>query len=387
MSEPSLPPLPPPSPSDGESTAPAPDSEAANARSERFPCKGCGAPMRWDPSVDALLCDYCGAKVAVPRDEGVVVERSFAEAGDAARGLGVELRVARCTSCGAQIAFDERATAEACAFCGSAIVLQQSDLRNRLRPESLVPLDVGSETVEKAFRSWLRGLWFRPSSLQSSRTQRAIGIYVPFWTFDARVHSNWSADAGFYYYVTVPTIVMVNGRPQTRMRTERRVRWEPAWGERDDVYDDLLVHASQGVPADLAAELGAFDLTKLVPYRPEYLAGWHAEEYALDLAGGWEAAQKRIVAEQEARCSRDVPGDTQRDLRVRNVISDVRWKHVLLPVWSLTYAHGGKNWSVLIHGQTGKVVGKAPLSWLKILVLVLGVLAALAIVALIAASA
>lgn len=343
--------------------------------------------MRWDPSVDALFCDYCGATLAVPRESGVVVERTLAEAGEAARGLGVELRVARCTRCAAQVAFDERATADACAFCGASLVLQQSDLRNRIRPESLVPLDVGRETVEKAFRDWLRGLWFRPTSLRASRAQRAIGIYVPFWTFDARVHSQWSADAGFYYYVTVPVVVMVNGRMQTQMRTERRVRWEPAWGERDDAYDDVLVHASQGVPADLAAELGAFDLSKLVPYRPEYLAGWHAEEYAVDLAGGWEAAQQRIVASQEARCSGDVPGDTQRDLRVRNVIRDVRWKHVLLPVWSLTYAHAGKTWSVLVHGQSGKVVGKAPLSWAKILLLVLAVVAAILVVALIAAVA
>lgn len=355
----------------------AADPGPANSRSERFPCKSCAAPMRWDPSVDALLCDFCGAKVAVPRGEGVVLERPLAEAGSAARGLGLETRVARCTVCGAEIAFDERATAEQCGFCGSALVLQQSDLRNHIRPESLIPLDVGRDTVETSFRAWLRGLWFRPTSLQATRELRAVGIYVPFWTFDASVHSEWSADAGFYYYVQVPTVVIVNGRTQMQMRTERRVRWEPAWGERDDAYDDLLVHASKGLPPELATQLGAFDLSKLVPYRPEYLAGWHAEEYAVDLAGGWTAAEKRIVAAQEARCSRDVPGDTQRALRVRNVIRDVRWKHVLLPIWSLSYTHGGKHYAVLIHGQTGKVVGKAPFSWVKIGLLVLGVLAAL----------
>jgi hypothetical protein len=53
MSDPTPPPPPPPS--------------DPNARSERFPCQGCGAPMRWDPSVDALFCDYCGATLAVPR--------------------------------------------------------------------------------------------------------------------------------------------------------------------------------------------------------------------------------------------------------------------------------------------------------------------------------
>ena len=122
-----------------------------------------------------------------------------------------------------------------------------------------------------------------------------------------------------------------------------------------------------------------FDLSKLVPYRPEYLAGWRAEEYAIDLAQGWEAGQARIVATQESRCSSDVPGDTQRNLRVQNRISDVRWKHVLLPIWSLTYAHAGKHYAVLVHGETGKVVGDAPYSFAKIALLVLACLAGVAL--------
>lgn len=347
---------------------------APNSTSERFPCKGCGAEMRWDPDADALACDYCGARVPVPRAEGVILERPLSEAGAAARGLGVEARVARCGNCGAQVAYDGRATAGECVFCGSAHVLEQASNRNALRPESLIPLDVGRATVERAFRSWIGGLWFRPTALKKLREFRAVGVYVPFWTFDARAHSDWSADAGFYYYVQVPTMVMVNGRMQMQMRTERRTRWEPAWGARDDAYDDLVVHASRGLPPELAGKLGGYDLSKLVPYRPEYLAGWRAEEYAIDLATGWGAAQARIVASQESRCSGDVPGDTQRNLRVRNVLSDVRWKHVLLPLWSLTYRHAGKPYAVLLHGQTGKVVGHAPVSWVKVLFFALGVL-------------
>ncbi len=377
------------SPNDPQVPPPAPDADAQNvapnAANERFPCARCAAPMRWDPDADALACDYCGARVPVPRGEGLIVERPLADAGSAARGLGLETRVARCANCGAQVAYDGRTTAAECVFCGSPQVLEQASNRNALRPESLVPLDVGRETVERSFRAWTAGLWFRPDALKRLREFRAVGVYVPFWTFDARVHSDWSADAGFYYYVQVPTMVMVNGKPQMQMRTERRTRWEPAWGARDDAYDDLLVHASRGLPAGLAGKLGTFDLAKLVPYRPEYLAGWRAEEYAIDLANGWAAAQERLVAEQQSRCSRDVPGDTQRNLRVANRISDVRWKHVLLPVWSLTYSHQGKNYAVLIHGQTGRVVGDAPYSWVKILVFVLALLSGIAVLALVLA--
>jgi DNA-directed RNA polymerase subunit RPC12/RpoP len=367
---------------------PAPPAPPPLARGQevRLRCKNCGAPVTWDPDTDALLCEHCGKSVPVPRAEAKIVEHTLEEAGSAARGLGVEVRVARCTRCGAQVTFDERTTSRNCVFCGSASVLEQSANRNALRPESLIPLDVGRATVEKEFREWLAKLWFRPTALKSQRDFRAVGVYVPFWTFDAHVHSDWSADAGYYYYVTEPTMVIVNGRPTMRMQQVRKVRWEPAWGARDDVYDDLLVHASKGLPEKLAEELGRFDTRALVPYRPEYLAGWRAEEYAVDLEAGFRAAQGKIESAQSERCAGDVPGDTQRSLRVGNRLSDVRWKHVLLPVWSLTYDFAGKGYAVLVHGQSGKVVGEAPYSWIKIALLVLGILAAV-ILALLALSA
>ena len=335
----------------------------------RFPCANCGAQLRWDPDADALSCEHCGESQAVPREEGTIVERSLADAGQAARGLGLEVRVARCGNCGAQVSFDDAATSRSCVYCGSASVLEQEANRNALRPESLVPLDVSRSTVEENFRAWLKGLWFRPNDLKRTKRFDAVGVYTPFWTFDCEVHSNWSADAGYYYWVTQTYWTTVNGKRVMRTRRVRKVRWVPAWGERDDSFDDLLVHASKGEAATLVRKLGDFDTRGLVPYRPEYLAGWHAEEYLVDLEQGWELGVAEVERVQRGRCSGDVPGDTQRHLRVQNHIRDVRWKHILLPIWSLSYRYKQKTYTVLVHGQTGKVVGEAPFSWVKILAL------------------
>lgn len=353
--------------------------EVEGSRSFEFPCGECGADMTWDPDADALACAYCGNRTEVPRAEGTIVERALGEAPQAERGLGLELRVSQCDSCGARVTFEDTETADLCVYCGSAKVLAQEANRNAIRPESLVPLDVGRGDVEQKFRTWIQGLWFRPNAIKKTRSFEAVGIYVPYWTFDAHVHSDWSADAGYYYYVTQTYTTTVNGKPVTRTRQVRKTRWRPAWGSRDDRFDDHLLHASKGQPAGLVRALGDFDTRALVPYRPEYLAGWRAEEYSIDLDAGWDQAQAEMVAIQERRCAGDVPGDTHRNLRVRNAIHDVRWKHVLLPIWSLQYRFGGKVYTVLIHGQTGKVVGRAPISWVKILVLVLGVLGVLGV--------
>jgi hypothetical protein len=261
-------------------------------------------------------------------------------------------------------------------------VLPQARNRHLLRPESLVPLDVCHDSAERGFRRWLKGLWFRPSALKRLQRFDALGVYVPYWTFDARVHSEWSADAGHYYYVTRTVPVRVGGQLRMQRQRVRKVRWVPAWVARDDTYDDLLVNASRGVPDELVVKLGGFDTRGLVPYRPEYLAGWRAEEYQLDLEDGWERARETILRTQNARCAGDVPGDTHRRLSVDTDIDGVRWKHVLLPMWSLSYELGGKRYSVLVHGQTGHVVGRAPYSWVKLLLLALAVLAVVAAVVL-----
>lgn len=357
-------------------------SVAPDSRRHAFPCRECGADTTWDPDADALRCDHCGTTHAVPRGEGAIAERSLtAAAAAAACGFGVERRVARCRECGAQVAFEDRATAETCVYCGSASVLDQEANRNAIRPESLVPLDVGRAAVEAAVAAWLKRLWFRPAALRKAWRGDAVGVYVPFWTFDCRAHSDWTADAGYYYWETETYWVTVNGRRETRTRQVRKVRWEPAWGARDDVYDEMLVSASGGLDERLLARVGSFDTGALVPYRPEYLAGWRAEEYRLDLAQAWGRAHERVEAEQLRRCAADVPGDTQRDLRVRNTVAEMRWKHILLPVWLLSYRYRGKTYTILVNGQSGRLAGEAPLSPWKILGLALLLLLLLAAVA------
>jgi hypothetical protein len=59
------------------------------------------------------------------------------------------------------------------------------------------------------------------------------------------------------------------------------------------------------------------------------------------------------------------------------------FKHILVPLWLLTYNYGARAFQVVINGFTGAIAGKYPKSWLKILFAVLGLLLAAGLVALI----
>jgi hypothetical protein len=208
-----------------------------------------------------------------------------------------------------------------------------------------------------------------------ARVQDVAGVYVPFWTYDAHVESSWTAEAGYYYYETEEYVVQENGEEVVKTREVQRTRWEPAWGHRADDFDDVLVCASVGMPQELAAHFGHFDTRQLVPYAPGFLAGWRAEEYAVDLADGFATAQKSMERTQAGRCGGDVPGDTRRNLSVDNVFSDITFKHVLLPVWIAAYRYRDRVYRFLVNGQTGEVKGDAPLSWAKIALFTLAMVA------------
>ena len=42
------------------------------------------------------------------------------------------------------------------------------------------------------------------------------------------------------------------------------------------------------------------------------------------------------------------------------------FKHILLPVWTAAYRYRGKSYRFVVNGQTGKVEGERPWSWVKI---------------------
>jgi hypothetical protein len=192
------------------------------------------------------------------------------------------------------------------------------------------------------------------------------GIYVPFWTYDCNAHSDWTAQSGYYYYETEFYTVRKNGRTVRKSRQVRKTRWEPSSGRRDDIYDDILILASKGLDNELIERIYPYRLDELVPYKSDFLSGWYAEEYSIDVHQGWTNARRKVEQEQHSRCGRDVPGDTYRFLNVDTSLSNLKYKHVLLPVWSASYHYKDKLYHFLVNGQTGEVQGRKPWSWIKI---------------------
>ena len=138
---------------------------------------------------------------------------------------------------------------------------------------------------------------------------------------------------------------------------------------------------------DLLRRVEPFPTTKeLVPYNAGFLSGWVVERYQIDLINAAQAARDGMDAEMERLCGAEVPGDTYRSLEVSSDYAGQTFKHVLVPVWLLTYNYGARNFQVVINGFTGAIAGRYPKSWIKIMFAVLAGLALAGLLALLVRS-
>jgi predicted RNA-binding Zn-ribbon protein involved in translation (DUF1610 family) len=368
-------------PSTDPSTAPA------VVALEKHECPACGAQAEWNATKQKLACPFCGTEspYRIDRQTGKVVEIDLVSTLRAlpedARGWQAERRSVQCQSCRAVMVFDAVRVGQNCEFCGSPALVDYQEIKAPIRPQGVLPFRVDASRVRDDIRRWWRSKWFAPGSLaRAALVDTVRSIYIPYWTFDAQVHCPWDAEAGYHYYVQVPGVDS-KGRPA--MRTEQRTRWEPASGIVDTFFDDEAVPGTHGLPLNLLRQIEPFPTADVVPYDTAFLSGYVVEHYQVVLLDAAQQAQDRMNARLEQLCGQQVPGDTYRNLSIHPDYSHRTFKHVLVPVWMLSYNYGARAFRVVVNGYTGTIAGEYPKSFWKIFLLVLAaVLAAIVIASL-----
>ena len=361
--------------------------DAAPSGEHRFPCDACGADMRFDAEARAMRCDHCGNMELLPPPDPWARAAALREI-DIREGLSEDLaglepgqveetQVTRCPNCGARTELDPTVRAAACPFCDTPLVRETVTDRH-IKPAAVLPFAWTEPRAKEAMRAWLGSLWFAPNGLTKyARAGRPMsGVYVPYWTFDARSDTAYVGQRGDNYTVRVPR---ADGKGST---TQVRVRWRRASGRVRLSFDDVLVPAAASLPREMVEGLEPWDLRELEPYRPAMVAGFGAESYTVGLREGLAAGKARMERVIAGAVRRDIGGDHQRIHDMRTRLSDVTFKHVLLPIWIAAYRYNGQSYRFVVNARTGKVQGERPYSAIKIALAVIAALIALAVGAL-----
>jgi LSD1 subclass zinc finger protein len=346
--------------------------------SNELTCKGCGSVLKFKPGTKNLVCTYCGAENVIEESTEIIEELDYEKfiTEKLEKEEKIDVVSVRCPACGASVTLDPNVTSDLCPYCAANIVVKSGTTSNLLKPKSLLPFVVDKAKAGGLFREWIKKLWFAPSDLKKAEVanERLNGIYIPFWTYDARTQTGYTGQRGTYYYETVVYTAVENGRSVTKTRQVQRIRWTPVSGQVQNDFDDILVIASHSLPKKYTERLEPWSLSQLVPYNDKYLSGFRSESYQVDVPSGFNEAKEKMIPTIRSTITGDIGGDAQRIHTMNTAYSDITFKHILLPVWISSYRFKGKVYRFLINGQTGEVQGERPYSAIKImLAVVLGI--------------
>lgn len=300
-----------------------------------FKCKNCGGNAVYEPGKNKMYCPHCESIDS----ESMVPDNSMTE----------------CVNCGAPIKVGEFTSASRCAHCGCYLVFDER-VSGQYEPHLILPFKVNKDMAVEALNKEFKHRTFTPAGFLSQKSLEGMqGIYVPFWLYDYQAQYDFTGTG-------------------TKVR-----RWTSGDTEYTETsYYEIERHMHAGfdkVPADasLAMEDGEMDLMEpyaygdLQDFQPKYMSGFFGEVYNQSAEELEVRAKDKVKEASEKLLQNSITG--YQSVITRNKNLDLRndgTNYALLPVWMYLYRYKDKTYRFHVNGQTGKVVGKTPVSKEKV---------------------
>lgn len=330
-------------------------------------CSNCGGIMEFNVKSQSLKCPNCDTEVTIANDKNKIVEHDLNRR--AMQKLSVSEKKSstmQCKGCGARVEVSSDCTATECPYCGSKYVLADKQ-EEAVLPDGVVPFKVDKNQVKETFSKWISKRWLAPGKLKNLYERDKIqGIYVPYWTFDADVKCDYSAQGGKNREKQVK-------KSDGSTTTETVTDWYSTFGTVNKFFDDVLIRGSKNLKESQLKGIENYEVkNSLVSYSPEYLSGYSAECYTVSLEQAHKDAVRVMEHELENLVRQDVLKryDEVRDISLSPKYQEETYKHILIPVYSTAYSYANKNYTVLINGQTGKIKGAYPKSPVKVAIII-----------------
>ena len=343
------------------------------AQVTEYKCPACTAPLHFSEETGRLECDYCGSSFSVEEIESLsaekeqqaaeAFEKAAAEAkadvrdwdgpagSDSWGADSAHLKTYRCPSCGAELICDEATAATSCPYCGNNAVIP-GQFRGALKPDFVIPFQVGKEDAVKALKAHYKGKPFLPESFSDeNHIQEIKGIYVPFWLFDGQAEADVS-------FAATRSTVIVTGRE--RITTTRHFDVRRAGTVN---FEKIPVDASRKMPDDYMDALEPFRYDAMVPFSTAYLPGFFADIPDVSIEDCSLRAELRATDTAVESMRRQVSGyETCVPVRKDAQLRRGKVRCALLPVWLLSTRWEGKTFLFAMNGQTGRMVSDLPVS-------------------------
>lgn len=342
-----------------------------NCNSESFSyqveekCPKCGSEILFNDKKGEFYCSSCDFKEIEENIDDL--DDGYEYQGD---NLGTfESNVCSCDSCGAEIIVEPNTVATKCPFCNSNIQLSQN-IVGSAKPYGIIPFKQTKEDAMAAFQKWCKKGLVTPSGFMSAdRIQEIKPVYVPFWIYDIE-------GLGTLQYNAQKVRRYSSGDYDVK-----EIKHYKCYRSIDAFIDDIPCDASEKMDDKWMDLLEPFDFKELQPFNIGYLSGNLTEKYDFS-----EEELTNRIFQRANKFFEQYAATSMTEYTSYNIASnDLRLKkkeahYILLPVWTISYDYNGQKYTFVMNGQTGKVVGKPPISKQKVVIGGVGIFAIMSII-------
>ena len=313
-------------------------------------CKNCAHALVFDPTTQKLVCNACGSFFDPEEIESEAKEYRQdlkAESAEQVYGTGakeyMDCYVYQCAECGGEIIINGTEASTTCVYCGNSNVVF-SRIAKQKCPEYIMPFSITKEkAIELVHKKIDHGI-FIPREIKKFKPDCVRGIYIPYWIVNAEF-----TDA-----------VVIKGKVKSGKNYV--TRYFGSAGEMS--LKKLPIDASRALSDESSSKLEPFDVSHLKPFDEDYLAGFYSNVSDVTYSDVRYATLNRAKEyfEEEAKnrvkaSSKEVT-DSRPHIKVGNDMA-----YAMLPAWFITFPYKGKHNTILVNGDTGKVVCGLP--WKK----------------------
>lgn len=304
-----------------------------------FKCKNCGGNTVYSPEQHRMYCPFCQS---LDSEEKIP---------------GQEPTTFQCSNCGGELQVRDYLSASRCPFCEDYIVFDEW-VSGQYEPKLMIPFMIGKNRVKELIRTKFKFCIFAPDDFYSdARLDSMTGMYVPFWMFDFHAKGRFEGTGR-----KIRTWVSEN-REYTETKVYHIVR------DMEVNFDKIPVDASYLMPDQTMDLMEPYRYNQMEDFKEAYLSGFSAEYYNMDASQAQPRAEKKAQTDTEDLIRQSIAGYTGVTNAQGNSVrlektSDA---YALLPVWIYNYSYKNASYLFYVNGQTGKIVGKVPVSKGKVL--------------------
>ena len=315
-------------------------------------CRNCGHALVFDPQTQKLCCGACGS--AFRPDEIQSESKDYRQDLKAESAQEVynskeeqlmDCYVYSCSECGGEIIINGTEASTTCIYCGNPNVVF-SRIAKQKCPEFVLPFSITKErAVELVHEKIGKGI-FVPKEIKNFSPDLVRGIYIPYWVVNA----------------DFANAVVISG--QVKSGKNSVTRYFGRAGRMN--LKNLPIDASRALSDESSSRLEPFDLKRLKPFDDDYLAGFYSNVSDVTYSDLRSATLNRATeyfnndAIASVKASSKKVIDSSPSLKLDNDMV-----YAMLPAWFITFKYKGKHNTILVNGDTGKVVCGLP--WNKIL--------------------